>query len=115
MRVRRLSLGLSLVLLTLGSIGIAITRNPIEMFLCAELVTVSTFYIFFTVIIPATRPVKINPEMIFLGGVARSPYISPTELYAPGIPFIKETFDDAWDLYFDRSKVRIKFEAENRS
>ncbi|MEM3382331.1 MAG: hypothetical protein QXI59_05795 [Candidatus Bathyarchaeia archaeon] len=115
MRVRRLSLGLSIVLLTLGSIGMAIAHNPIEMFLCAELVTISTFYIFFTVIIPATRPLKVNPETIFLGGVARTPYISATELYAPGIPFIKETFDDAWDLYFDRRKVRIKFEVENRS
>jgi hypothetical protein len=108
MRARRLPLAFSLALLTIGSIGITVTRTPIEVFLCAELVTISTFYIFFTVLIPSIRTEIVNPEKIFLGGVAKPPYIAASELLSPGIPLISEELDDAWELYFDRTKVKPK-------
>ena len=116
MKVRRLPLGLSIALLSIGSIGIAATRTPIEVFLCAELVTVSAFYIFFTVIIPSIRPTNVNPERVFLGGAAKSPYLSANELYSVGIPLISEDLDDAWEQYFDSSKVKLKTkEAVNKN
>jgi NADH:ubiquinone oxidoreductase subunit K len=82
-------------LLILGSIGISAVRNPVEIFLCAELVTISAFYILFTVTVSALYPSKADPAGIFIGGVARSPYISANELYSPGIPLIYEEFDMA--------------------
>lgn len=108
MRTRRLPLGFSLTLLTGGSVGIVVARTMIETFLCAELVTISAFYVFFAVIIPALRPSKVDPEKIFLGGVAKSPYISGTELFSPGIPLISEDLDGAWELYYDRNKITPK-------
>ncbi|MBS7629820.1 hypothetical protein KEJ23_07670, partial [Candidatus Bathyarchaeota archaeon] len=66
---------------------------PVEIFLCAELVTISAFYIFFTITLPALHPAKTNPAGIFIGGIARSPYISASELYSPGMPVIYEQFD----------------------
>ena len=108
MRTRRFPLGFALTLLTGGSVGIAVARTPVEVFLCAELVTISAFYIFFTIIIPALRPTTVDTEGIFLGGVAKSPYVSPSELFAPGIPLISEDLDKTWELYYDRNKLRPK-------
>lgn len=108
MKLRRLPFGFSLVLLTLGSMGVTIARTTIEIFLCAELVTISAFYIFFTVIIPAIKPMRIDPEQIFIGGVAKSPYVSASELLSPGIPLISEKIDDAWEFYFDKKKIKPK-------
>jgi len=116
MKNRRLPLSFSLLLLTAGSIGIAVAQTSIEIFLCAELVTISTFYIFFTVIIPALHPVRVDPSRIFIGGVARPPYISATELFSPGIPLISEELDDSWELYFDKKRLKPRSEeAENKS
>ncbi|MGQ9542614.1 MAG: hypothetical protein ACUVTM_00790 [Candidatus Bathyarchaeia archaeon] len=115
MKNRRLPLTFSLLLLTAGSMGIAVAQTPIEIFLCAELVTISTFYIFFTVIIPALHP-KADLNAIFIGGAAKSPYISSTELFSPGIPVIKEELDDSWDLYFDKKSLKTRSnEVDNTS
>jgi hypothetical protein len=105
MKIRRLPLGLSLTLLIGGSLGIGIARTTIEVFLCSELVTISVFYIFFTIIIPATRPSSVDTEAIFLGGLARSPYLSGSELFSVGIPVISEDIDDSWENYFDRNRL----------
>jgi hypothetical protein len=108
MTSRRLPLGFAITLLTGGSIGIAVAKNPVEVFLCAELVTIPTFYVFFTVIIPALRTITVDTERIFLGGVAKSPYLSPSELFTPGIPLISMKLDKTWELYYDRDKLRQK-------
>ncbi|MEM2942966.1 MAG: hypothetical protein QXT81_06050 [Candidatus Bathyarchaeia archaeon] len=108
MTSRRLPLGFAVALLAGGSIGISVAKNPVEVFLCAELVTIPTFYIFFTVIAPALRPVTVDTEGLFLGGVAKPPYLSPSELLTPGIPLISMELDKTWELYYDREKLRPK-------
>ena len=114
MSQKNFPLGFSVILLCIGSIGIIIARTAIEVFLCAELVTISTFYIFFTIIIPALHPMKIDPEKIFIGGVAKPPYISSSELLTPDIPLISEEYNDSWEHYYDKNKIR-KNNGENKT
>ncbi|WP_455369085.1 hypothetical protein [[Eubacterium] cellulosolvens] len=114
MSQKNFPLGFSVILLCIGSICIIIARTPIEVFLCAELVTISAFYIFFTIIIPALHPMKIDPEKIFIGGVAKPPYISSSELLSPDIPLISEEYNDSWEHYYDKNKIR-KNNGENKT
>jgi hypothetical protein len=76
--------------LTAGSLGILITRNLVEVFLCAELITIALFYIFFTATIPVTFAQKQDPEAIFIGGAGKPPYISADELYSPRLSVIPD-------------------------
>ena len=106
MSQKNFPLGFSIILLCIGSIGIIIARTAIEVFFCAELVTISAFYIFFTIVIPALHPLKIDPEKIFIGGVAKPPYISSSELKSPDIPLISEEYNETWEHYYDKTKIK---------
>jgi hypothetical protein len=112
MRARRLPLGISIALLIGSSLGIVFAETTIEVFLCSELATISAFYIFFAVIIPALYRTGMDTEKIFLGGAAKSPYLSGPELFSPGIPLISEEIDDAWDLYYDKTELSSKEKKE---
>lgn len=74
--------------LTAGSLGILLARNLVEMFLCAELISIALFYIFFTATISVAFPQKRDPEAIFIGGAGKPPYISASELYSPQLSLI---------------------------
>jgi hypothetical protein len=54
----------------------------------------------------------MDTEKIFLGGLAKSPYLSGPELFSPGIPLISEEIDEAWDLYYDQTKLSSKEKKE---
>lgn len=93
--MRRLPLVFATIVLTAGSIGIILSRNLIELFFCAELISVVFFFIFFSIIIPAIFPSKVNPEAIFIGGTAKSPYVHDSEFYTPKLPLLTEEEEDA--------------------
>jgi hypothetical protein len=86
--VRRFPFAFAVFVLTAGSFGILLTRNLVETFLCAELISISLFYIFFTATIPIIFPQKKNPEAIFIGGAGKPPYISANELFSPQLSLI---------------------------
>jgi hypothetical protein len=65
------------------------SRNIIELFLFAELISIATIYIFLSTLIPTLFPIKSNPESIFIGGVGKPPYISENELYSPSLPIFE--------------------------
>ena len=88
--MRKLPLVFAIIVLTASLIGIVLSRNLIELFLCAELISVVSFFLFFTIIIPAIFPSKVKPEAIFIGGAAKPPYIHDFELYTPKLPLLTE-------------------------
>lgn len=104
--MRRIPFAFAILILTAGSFGIFLARNIIEIFLCAELVSIAFFYIFSTVIIPATFPRKANAEAIFLGGAAKPPYLSSEEVLSPQLPLILGKIDRNWELYFNAEKFK---------
>lgn len=73
----------AITVLTVGCVGAIISRTQVEFFLGVELISVAYLYVFFSVIIPAVFPKKVKAEAVFIGGVARAPYIRSDELYAP--------------------------------
>jgi len=74
--------------LAAGSFGILLTRNIVEVFLCAELISIALFYILFTSAIPIAFPQRKDPEAIFIGGAGKPPYISATELLTPKLTLL---------------------------
>jgi hypothetical protein len=79
---------LSAFVLAAGSLGILVTRNIIEVFLCAELISIALFYVFFTSAIPIAFPQRKDPEAIFIGGAGKPPYVSADELLAPRLALL---------------------------
>ncbi|MEM2109510.1 MAG: hypothetical protein QW327_03380 [Candidatus Odinarchaeota archaeon] len=89
-RLKRRTIAVALVFLSLGILGSFFSRTLVEFFLMAELVVITAFYVFFSIIVPGLYPKKRNNEEIFLGGVARPPYIHEYELYVPKSALISE-------------------------
>jgi len=85
---RRFPFVFAVFTLAIASFAILLTRNLVEVFLFAELISVALFYIFFTVAIPATFPRKKDPEAIFIGGAGKPPYVSSRELLTPQLSLI---------------------------
>lgn len=88
--MRRLSLAFSILVLMMSTVGIIFSRNLVEFFLCAEIISVTSFFIFSTVIIPAIFPPKVKAESVFIGGAAKPPYIHDFELCRPNLPLLAE-------------------------
>ncbi|MHA1408954.1 MAG: hypothetical protein ACTSQY_01310, partial [Candidatus Odinarchaeia archaeon] len=59
-------------------------------FFMAELISITGFVVFMAIIIPGLYPKKRNTEEIFLGGVAKPPYIHEYELYVPKSVLVSE-------------------------
>ncbi|MHA1754403.1 MAG: hypothetical protein ACTSYR_02680 [Candidatus Odinarchaeia archaeon] len=89
-RIKRKTTGVALIFLSLGIIGSMFSRNLVEFFLMAELISITGFYVFFAIIVPGLYPKKRNTEEIFLGGVAKPPYIHEYELFVPKSSLISE-------------------------
>lgn len=89
-RLRRKTVGVALVFLSLGILGSLFSRNLVEAFLMTEVIVITGFYVFFSIIVPGLYPKKRNNEDIFLGGAARPPYIHEYELYVPKSALISE-------------------------
>jgi len=104
--MRRFPLAFATFILTLGSFGIALAKSVIEVFLCAELVSIAFFYVFYIATIPAIFPRKTNSEAIFLGGAAKPPYVSSDEILSPQLPFILGKIDRSWELYYNAEKFK---------
>lgn len=83
-------LAVAMILISLGGLGFIFARNLVEFFLLAELVAVSAFYIFFSVLIPSLFPETVKAEDIFTGGAAKPPYIHDDEVLRPVFPFLEE-------------------------
>ena len=86
--MRKLPSVFAAFLLAAGSFGILVTRSIVEVFLCAELISIALFYIFFTAIIPVVFPQRKDAEAIFIGGAGKPPYVSSSELFSPHLTFI---------------------------
>jgi hypothetical protein len=82
-RIRRVTASVAIVFLSLGILGTLFSRNLVEFFLMAELITISGFHFLFAIIVPILYPAKRDAEEIFLGGAAKPPYIHEYELYVP--------------------------------
>jgi len=78
----------ALILLVIGSTLAIFSGNIIVLFLCAELVSVAALFTLFLVIIPALFPRKVEYIDTFTGGVAKPPYLSFDEVYAPKISIL---------------------------
>lgn len=89
-RIKRRTTGVALVFLSLGIIGSMFSRNLVEFFLMAEVISITGFYIFFAIIVPELYPRKRTTEEIFLGGASKPPYINEYELYVPKSSLISE-------------------------
>jgi len=96
----------AIIVLMIGCVGIVVAQTLVELFLFAELVSVATFFLFFTVLIPAVFPQKRRPEAIFIGGVTKPPYIYPEELFSPGLPLLAGEINEDWAFYYDTRKYR---------
>ncbi|MHA1237775.1 MAG: hypothetical protein ACTSSJ_00775 [Candidatus Odinarchaeia archaeon] len=89
-RTKRRSMAVAFIFLSLGILGSMFARTLVEFFLMAEVISITSFYIFFSIIIPGLYPKKRTTEDIFTGGVAKPPYLHEYELYVPRVTLIAE-------------------------
>lgn len=91
-RTKKRATAVAFIFLSLAILGSMVSRTLVEFFLMAEIISITSFYIFFSIIIPGFYPrLKTRDAAdIFLGGVAKPPYIENYELYAPRVTLIAE-------------------------
>ena len=78
---------IALVILSLSVIGALLVGTDLALlFLCAELASLVSFYMFFSVIIPSLFPEQHRTEENFNCG-ADELYLHSEEAYAPNAPF----------------------------
>ena len=92
-RLRRSSqVALVSAIILLGAVSVAsfYVTDPVTLFALVELASVATFFIFFVSVLPVAFPSKVRLEDVFTGGVAKPPYLSDEEIYAPQHPLRRE-------------------------
>jgi hypothetical protein len=77
---------IALFILVTSVIGILFSNGLVMLFLFAELASLVSFYMFFSVIIPSLFPEYRKVEENFNCG-ANELYLDPEEMYGPRTPF----------------------------
>ncbi len=87
---KKYSMTFAVVLSTLSFVGLLFARDIVEFFLLAELVSLSVFFILFSMIVPTLFPEKPTAGNVFTGGTAKPPYLRDQEVYIPPYPYFKQ-------------------------
>ncbi len=80
---------MAILLSVSGMIGLLFARDVVEFFLLAELTSIATFYVFFSVLIPTLFPKPAPPESVFICGLGKPPYLDEREVYEPPYPLVR--------------------------
>ncbi|MDD1721182.1 MAG: hypothetical protein LUP95_04265 [Euryarchaeota archaeon] len=79
---------LVIVLSVSGMVGLLFAQDVVEFFLLAELTSIATFYVFFSVLIPTLFTKPPQPESVFICGLGKPPYLGEREAYEPPYPLV---------------------------
>ncbi|HTX43944.1 MAG TPA: hypothetical protein VMC61_04385 [Methanocella sp.] len=77
---------IAIIILVISVLGALFSNGLIVLFLFAELASLVSFYIFFSVIVPSLFPEMRNVDENFNCGASEL-YLNPEEMYNPKTPF----------------------------
>jgi hypothetical protein len=101
----------ALMLVGFGGIIIASANfyyNFILLFAFVEITSVAMFFILILSFIPAYFPDKVKAESVFYCGLAKEPYMSDDQVYSPNVPLLDDSYDRAWDQYYDKNAIKVE-------
>ena len=84
------------------------TFSFILLFTFVEIISVAMFFILILSFIPAYFPDKVKAESIFYCGLAKEPYMSDDQVYSPNVPLLDDSYDRAWDEYYDKNVIKVE-------
>ncbi|HID91032.1 TPA: hypothetical protein EYP44_03625 [Candidatus Bathyarchaeota archaeon] len=92
---KKIPLACALVVACVSSLCAFFVTDIVSLFLLIELASAASFYLLLVTAIPAIFPSEVKPGAVFIGGVAKPPYISKEELFRPATPLtLEETSHD---------------------
>lgn len=101
----------ALMLVGFGGVIIASASfyyNFILLFAFVEIISVAMFFILILSFIPAYFPDKVKAESVFYCGLAKEPYMSDDQVYSPNVPLLDDSYDRAWDEYYDKNAIKVE-------